>query len=535
LETESKIVLPQPRLWDRLKVIFYILGTILLFFFSLELMVSSLQHLGRDIVQTIIQATLNPFTGLFIGLLITALIQSSSTTTALVVALVASGSLSLQGAIPIIMGANVGTTITSTIVSLGFIGKKKEFSRAVAAGTYHCFFNLLTVVILFPLEYYYGFLSSLSRSAGTYFFSPSVESTAHIPFTIPGFDPIIDLLLRIIPYGFVLIVISFVLLFGSILLFRRVISDLLKAKSPEAFSRFFFQNRFKSFGWGLLTTAAIRSSTITTSIVVPIVANKIATLKQAAPFIMGANVGTTITAFIAVSLNANPSASISIAIAHFLFNVFGVLIFFPVPPISKIPLKLAAGLGKLTLRYPLACFVFILLTFFVIPFSLIYFHQNTLKVLNLTYERSAASGKSNYRIVSRINNRSGEGEWMQFDGKIELPNERPAFIYPMYAKKNSLFVGRDLYLFNKPGFCWDGEDQLGKYHACVDEIIPEMKMANSSFDSVFVFGIRYMDPINDLLTHKIYLSSPDRIMLKKEILRSDSVITTEKLVGVEEK
>lgn len=99
-------------------------------------MVSSLQHIGKSAAETIIQATSNPFTALFIGLLITAMIQSSSTTTALVVALVASGSITLESGIPIMMGANVGTTITSTIVSLGFINKKKEFRRAAAAGTY---------------------------------------------------------------------------------------------------------------------------------------------------------------------------------------------------------------------------------------------------------------------------------------------------------------------------------------------------------------------------------------------------------------
>ena len=88
-------------------------------------MISSLQKLGGDAIQIIIQATSNPFTGLFIGLLVTALIQSSSATTASIVALVASGSITVQSAVPIIMGANVGTTITSTIVSLGFIQKKQ--------------------------------------------------------------------------------------------------------------------------------------------------------------------------------------------------------------------------------------------------------------------------------------------------------------------------------------------------------------------------------------------------------------------------
>ncbi|MEJ2004323.1 MAG: Na/Pi symporter, partial [Cyclobacteriaceae bacterium] len=113
----------------------------------------SFNNLGREVAESIITATSNPFIGLFIGLLVTALIQSSSTTTSMIVALVASGSITLANAVPMIMGANIGTTLTSTIVSLGYIAKREEFKRAIAAGTVHDFFNILTVLILFPLEY----------------------------------------------------------------------------------------------------------------------------------------------------------------------------------------------------------------------------------------------------------------------------------------------------------------------------------------------------------------------------------------------
>lgn len=369
----------KPKIWETLRIVIYILGTLLLFLFALDLMITSLQHQGREIVRAIILATSNPFTGLFIGLLITAMMQSSSATTSLIVAMVASGSLTIEGAIPIIMGANVGTTITSTIVSLGFINKKKQFRRAVAAGSYHCFFNLLTVIILFPLEYYYGFLSSTSEAIANSFFSSSGQLVSTgIPTPIrSGFDPLSSFLVDLISNGAILIVLSFVLLFSSIILFRKLISDLLKAGSPQAFSRFFFKNHFKSFLWGLLTTAAIRSSTITTSVVVPIVANRIVNLRQAAPFIMGANVGTTITAFIAAIMYANTPTAVSIAIAHFLFNFIGVLIFFPVSTLRELPIRLASGLGELTMKYRMAGLAFLLLTFFIIPFLLIYFHQNT--------------------------------------------------------------------------------------------------------------------------------------------------------------
>ena len=317
----------------------------------------------------------NPFVGLFIGLLITAILQSSSTTTSLAVAFVASGAITPQSAVPIIMGANIGTTITAMIVSLGFISKKKEFKRATAAASYHVFFNLLTAAVLFPLEYNGEFLSRLSGKISQQIFAPAAKLVP-VPGLPKGiFDQLAELLNRFLPSPFIVIAAALILLFLSILLFRRLISNLLKAKSPEAFSRFFFTNHWKSFGWGLLTTAAIRSSTITTSIVVPIVAKKIATLKQAAPFIMGANVGTTVTAFIAASFYGYTQSAVSIAIVHFLFNFIGVILFLPIPFLNMIPLRLAAGLGKITMRYRLAGFIFLLLIFFIIPFSLIYLFQ----------------------------------------------------------------------------------------------------------------------------------------------------------------
>ena len=84
----------------------------------------------------------NPFAGLIVGIMATALIQSSSTVTSIIVGLVAGG-LPVSIAVPMVMGSNLGTTITNTIVSLGHIGNKEEFRKAFAAATIHDFFNLL--------------------------------------------------------------------------------------------------------------------------------------------------------------------------------------------------------------------------------------------------------------------------------------------------------------------------------------------------------------------------------------------------------
>jgi sodium-dependent phosphate cotransporter len=346
---------------------------LIVFLFSLDLMISSLLQLGSTLSDAILLATANPFTGLFIGLLTTAIIQSSSATTSMTVALVASGALSLQAAVPIIMGANIGTTITSTIVSLSFISRKKEFKRAVAAGTYHDFFNILTAVILFPLEYNFHFLSTLAQYIATNFFhEPVGQSTANFKL-LPGLSWPVKFLTENVSNGYVLGVLSLVMLFGSILFFRKVLSNLLGLGSQTKFRSFFFRNPFKSFGWGLLITAAIRSSTVTTSLVVPLVAKKVIRLRQAGAFILGANIGTTITAFLASTLNSN--AAISIALTHFLFNFIGVLIFFRTPLLKEVPYKLATSLGKLTLKHRIVGFLYVLLAFFLIPFSLIFLSQ----------------------------------------------------------------------------------------------------------------------------------------------------------------
>ena len=112
---------------------------------------------GKGFAETLLNTTSNPFVGLFIGILATSLVQSSSTTTSIIVGIVASGAITIGNAIPIIMGANIGTTVTNTLVSLGHITRREEFKRAVAGATVHDFFNLICVAIMFPLELATGF------------------------------------------------------------------------------------------------------------------------------------------------------------------------------------------------------------------------------------------------------------------------------------------------------------------------------------------------------------------------------------------
>ncbi|HZX74293.1 MAG TPA: Na/Pi symporter [Cyclobacteriaceae bacterium] len=511
----------------------YILIALLTFLFALDLMISSLQQLGQTAAETIILATSNPFTGFFIGLLITAIVQSSSATTSMAVALTASGAINISNAVPIIMGANVGTTITSMIISLGFITKRKEFRRAVSAGAYHNFFNLLTAFILFPLEYYYGVLSNLSQYIATSFFHQPAGPMKGNFSVLGSINPVIDFLVTYINNGFLLLLLAFALLFGSILFFRKILSSLLGVGSPERFQQFFFKMPLKSFGWGLLTTAVIRSSTVTTSLVVPLVAKKFVKLKSAVPFILGANIGTTITAFIAASFNSN--AAISIAIAHFLFNFIGVLIFFPIPYLRKIPINLANGLGKLTLRYRLVGFLYLLLTFFFIPFSLIYLNRNAVTVRELTYQRQDfISGKKTfYKVITKTYKNQPITSWMVYDSRAEVESG-PTQIISVYRTRNLLFFNQELFELNKPGFCHDGEDKEGKHQICITKMIDQLPINPSLLvDSVYVFEKKYYSTAADSSSTFSYISASENLVVKKEKRdKNGKVIVLEELFGI---
>ena len=99
----------------------------------------------------------NPVVGLMIGILGTVLVQSSSTFTSIIVAAIGAG-MDVRIAIPMIMGANIGTSITNTLVAMTQIGNKDEFERAFAAATVHDLFNWCTVLVIFTIEVKFQYL-----------------------------------------------------------------------------------------------------------------------------------------------------------------------------------------------------------------------------------------------------------------------------------------------------------------------------------------------------------------------------------------
>lgn len=346
---------------------------LLLFIFAIDLLTVSMSQLNSSVAEGLFLATKNPFVGLFIGLLMTALIQSSSTVTASVVAVVASGSITLEQAVPLVMGANIGTTLTSTLVSFSYIMKKKMFKRALSAGILHDIFNIITVLILLPLEIYFKLLSRLSVFFA-HFFAANSNFSGRIIYHKVFTRPLTEWINDVIEVPFLTTILAVFLVFGAIKMLASSVYKAFVLDSFKEISNLIFKKTGLAFIYGLFFTAAVQSSTVTTSLIVPLVANKKVSLKKVFPFIVGANIGTTITAAIAAIYKSE--AAIALAIMHFLFNVFGAMIILYFPSVRDLPVKLALFMGRKSIESRFIGFAYILLTFFIIPFLLIYLSKD---------------------------------------------------------------------------------------------------------------------------------------------------------------
>ncbi|SDD21401.1 solute carrier family 34 (sodium-dependent phosphate cotransporter) [Algoriphagus faecimaris] len=346
---------------------------LLLFIFSIDMLTVSMRNLNSSVSEELFSATQNPFISLFIGLLMTALIQSSSTVTASIVAVVASGSISLQQAVPMVMGANIGTTLTSTLVSFSFIMKKKEFKRALSAGILHDVFNIFTVLLLLPLELYFQILSKSAVFLAGFFTSNEPSSNSYITNTVFT-RPLTEWVNDAIGIPFLTTLVAVFLVFAAIKLLATSVYKTFVQDSFRDINKIVFKKTGMALIYGIFFTAAVQSSTVTTSLIVPLVANRKVSLKKVFPFIIGANIGTTITAAIAAVYKSE--AAIALAIVHFLFNTIGAIVILSIPPLRVLPVRLALYMGKKSVKTRFLGFAYILLTFFIIPFLLIYFSTN---------------------------------------------------------------------------------------------------------------------------------------------------------------
>ena len=329
---------------------------------------------GSDGARELFAFATNPFLALLIGILATALVQSSSTVTSVIVGLVAGG-LPIEIAIPMVMGANIGTTITNTLVSLGHVRKKSEFRRAFAAATVHDFFNLMCVAIFLPLEIIFGFLAKASAWLSTYLIGADSMSMKGFNFIKPITKPVIGevkSLLGVFPdkvAAITLIVIGIVLIFVSITIIGRVLKGLMVGRAKKILHGAIGRGPISGIASGAVVTVLVQSSSTTTSLMIPLVGSGVFKPRDIYPFTLGANIGTTITALLAATALSGAGAvvGLQIALVHLMYNLLGVIVIYGIPFLRELPLKAAERLAEVaTKRHSLAA-LYVLSVFFLLP------------------------------------------------------------------------------------------------------------------------------------------------------------------------
>lgn len=315
----------------------------------------------------------NPFAGLVIGIVATALIQSSSTVTSIIVGLVAGG-LPVELAVPMVMGANVGTSITNTIVSLGHVRAKEEFKRAFAAATVHDFFNLLSVLIFLPLEMAFGLLEQMGGWLSNLFYGAGDSSMQSFNFVKTATAPVVNTFKDITHSlgdqlgGITLIFIGIILIFIAITMVGKLLKKLMVGKAKDIMHTAIGRGPLSGIASGTLVTILVQSSSTTTSLMVPLAGSGAFKLKEIYPFTLGANIGTCITAVLAATaVTGNAQAALQIAFIHLVYNILGVVVIYGIPMLRNLPIIAAEALGKTAAENKFIALGYILGVFFVIP------------------------------------------------------------------------------------------------------------------------------------------------------------------------
>ena len=351
------------------------LAVTFLFLTSVNIVGASFNMANKDFTHDLIKYAGNPLIGVLVGLLVTSLVQSSSATTSMLVALVATGDLPVAAAIPVVMGANIGTTVTNTLVAMGHVTRPAEFRRAICCSTMHDFFNMLSVIILLPLEYSTHFLEQSATWLASHFGDLTKFNAPKSPLktalkVLPKF--LEENLGRLPDYwgAITMAVIGVALIFLALWLLTRMLKALMLGKVENVLGTYLDRHGPVGILIGAGATAAVQSSSVTTSFFVPLAAAGVLKPRQIYPMLLGANIGTTITALLA-AIGAGEVAGLTLAFAHLLFNVCGILIFYPFPRL-RLPIFLAARFARIAARRRILALTYIFVAFYGVPILLIF-------------------------------------------------------------------------------------------------------------------------------------------------------------------
>nr|XP_010350419.2 sodium-dependent phosphate transport protein 2C isoform X3 [Saimiri boliviensis boliviensis] len=389
-----------------------LLGCLYLFICSLDVLSSAFQLLGSRLAGDIFRDNVvlsNPVAGLVIGVLVTALVQSSSTSSSIVVSMVAAKLLTVRASVPIIMGVNVGTSITSTLVSMAQSGDRDEFQRAFSGSAVHSLFNWLTTLVMLPLESATALLERVSELA---LGAASLEPGAQAP-------DILKVLTK--PLTHLIVQLDSDVIVGSTT-DNATTSSLIKqwcsssgqlatGNSSDCGDSGPCEDRNSTapadrlpchhlFAGTELTDLAVGFILLASSLLVlcsclvlivkllnSVLRGRVAqavktvinavppgvgviSLDRAYPLLLGSNIGTTTTALLAAL--ASPAerilSALQVALIHFFFNLAGILLWYLVPAL-RLPIPLARRFGAVTARYRWVAGAYLLLGFLLLPLA----------------------------------------------------------------------------------------------------------------------------------------------------------------------
>ena len=397
---------------------FCIWGVLYLFIIALGIMGDAFKILGgRSSGKAFRESELlaNPVAGLCIGILATVLMQSSSTTTSIVISMSAADLITVENAAYLVMGANIGTSVTNTIVSIAHLNSKDEYRRAFTGAVYHDMFNWLTVGIFLPLEASSGFLMELASTAvESLGIENETESTSKIEFikkiTKPAAGRVVSTdkkliekiaaaetnaevkklekktiikqksghVLRDTPIsddeaGVLMLFVSLTMLATCLLMLVKLLQSVLKGR-VAIWTRYLLNINSSNKcirscgGWdnyllllfGTGCTILVQSSSVFTSTLTPLVGIGLIHIEKAVALTQGANIGTTVTGVLSALSGSNVRTGMRVALEHVFFNCLGTCLWFCVWPLRVVPLNMAKFMGETAANlkwFPLAYIV----------------------------------------------------------------------------------------------------------------------------------------------------------------------------------
>ncbi|ALC06819.1 Na+/phosphate symporter [Corynebacterium deserti GIMN1.010] len=377
--------------WGKFVRFLLVIAAIVVIIVGINLILDGVYGFGTFSTSQMYRFATDPLIGVLIGILATAVVQSSTTTTTLAVTAVGTGLVSVPVAIPIIMGANIGTTITGMLVAFSYMGERREFKKAFATAAMHFWFNVILVGFMFVIEQLFHPLRTISGLVAAEVAENSGGTLPTSSFMTKIFDPLVNLigmtgLIGRINNEGLAAVLCLVVGTVFILVAVRVMSTQIrtitaatatnimdKVIDPENSLKATVLSNLSSFGLGLLFTLLVTASSVTVASMQPVAVSGRVKPRPVLAVILGANVGTTVTALFATLAIVGDLGEFAVqaALVHILMNVAGAIIVLCIPQLADLIIKLARSTESLVSRSYTIGLITIGVLFIVIPASVL--------------------------------------------------------------------------------------------------------------------------------------------------------------------